>query len=123
MRTYKTVTLMLFVLARVGWGTRSFGSYRTCSGSMIFFVPQNIENPFESLTHSVPHCAYLQLVTEKTTFKSKVVFSEQAGVQGFEPRYSGPKPDVLPLDDTPIYFALSGCVPFDDAVRLKIYYE
>jgi hypothetical protein len=25
-----------------------------------------------------------------------------AGVQGLEPRYSGPKPDVLPLDDTPI---------------------
>ena len=24
-----------------------------------------------------------------------------AGVQGLEPRYSGPKPDVLPLDDTP----------------------
>jgi hypothetical protein len=26
-----------------------------------------------------------------------------AGVQGLEPRYSGPKPDVLPLDDTPIF--------------------
>ncbi len=26
-----------------------------------------------------------------------------AGIQGFEPRYSGPKPDVLPLDDIPIF--------------------
>ena len=24
-----------------------------------------------------------------------------AGVQGFEPRYYGPEPHVLPLDDTP----------------------
>ena len=27
-----------------------------------------------------------------------------AGVQGFEPRLGGPKPPVLPLDDTPITF-------------------
>ncbi len=27
-----------------------------------------------------------------------------AGVQGFEPRLAGPKPAVLPLDDTPITF-------------------
>src|SRR3954449_5874135 len=26
---------------------------------------------------------------------------EAAGGQGFEPRFSGPKPDVLPLDDPP----------------------
>ena len=25
-----------------------------------------------------------------------------AGGQGFEPQYSGPKPDVLPLDDPPM---------------------
>ncbi len=30
-----------------------------------------------------------------------------AGVQGLEPRYSGPKPDVLPLDDTPIFSVFS----------------
>lgn len=28
-----------------------------------------------------------------------------AGVQGLEPQYSGPKPDVLPLDDTPMVCA------------------
>lgn len=32
-----------------------------------------------------------------------------AGVHGLEPRYSGPKPDVLPLDDTPIFCP----TPFD----------
>ncbi len=26
----------------------------------------------------------------------------RAGVQGLEPRYPGPKPGVLPLDDTPV---------------------
>ncbi len=29
---------------------------------------------------------------------------KMAGVQGFEPRLDGPKPPVLPLDDTPIIF-------------------
>ena len=28
-----------------------------------------------------------------------------AGVQGFEPRYYGPEPHVLPLDDTPAWVA------------------
>src|SRR5439155_24102531 len=30
-----------------------------------------------------------------------VIRSPKAGGQGFEPRFSGPKPDVLPLDDPP----------------------
>ncbi len=33
-----------------------------------------------------------------------------AGIQGFEPRYSGPKPDVLPLDDIPIYLYFKASV-------------
>ena len=32
---------------------------------------------------------------------NKISLLYKAGVQGLEPRYSGPKPDVLPLDDTP----------------------
>lgn len=30
------------------------------------------------------------------------------GVRGFEPPFSGPKPDVLPLDDTPIFGKSTG---------------
>ena len=29
-----------------------------------------------------------------------------AGVQGFEPQLTGPKPAVLPLDDTPMCFGV-----------------
>ena len=31
-----------------------------------------------------------------------------AGVQGLEPRLPGPKPGVLPLDDTPNYLHIQG---------------
>ena len=30
-----------------------------------------------------------------------------AGVQGLEPRSTGPKPGVLPLDDTPIIYQIN----------------
>jgi hypothetical protein len=29
-------------------------------------------------------------------------------MQGLEPQYSGPKPDVLPLDDIPNYYSVKG---------------
>lgn len=41
----------------------------------------------------------------------------KAGEQGLEPRYSGPKPDVLPLDDSPI-FCCSQYQPRDLSVEI-----
>jgi len=46
-----------------------------------------------------PRRLYLPQLYVKST--ARVLFT-RAGVQGLEPRYSGPKPDVLPLDDTPM---------------------
>lgn len=62
------------------------------------------QSGFESLAESPPDFPYPSS-NEKHDF-NKSCFS-RAGVQGLEPRYSGPKPDVLPLDDTPIFYAFS----------------
>lgn len=40
------------------------------------------------------------------SYPSKNTPSVFAGVQGLEPRLTGPKPGVLPLDDTPIFIWL-----------------
>ncbi len=45
-----------------------------------------------------------------------------AGVQGFEPRLGGPKPPVLPLDDTPITFEVVIVAELNRFVKQKRVY-
>ena len=69
-----------------------------------YIVPLIIRRqPFRTPDAECPTLCFPQLITEKAPHGS---FFLKAGEQGLEPRYSGPKPDVLPLDDSPMCYHL-----------------
>ncbi len=48
----------------------------------------------------------LAKISSLVYFSSSIFLLYLAGSLGFEPRYSAPKADVLPLDDKPVEFFL-----------------
>jgi hypothetical protein len=80
----------------------------------ILFASSKIcSKAFRVLDGKSPRLSLPQIYEKHSSYE--LCFS-RAGVQGLEPRYSGPKPDVLPLDDTPIFSCLQ--LPY----RLSVFY-
>src|SRR5215217_5961571 len=59
-------------------------------------------HPRRSECHSTMSLTLFRRATLADLLRKATIIEELAGRQGFEPRYRGPEPRVLPLDDLPV---------------------
>lgn len=101
-------------------------AHRICKWDSVTdkFATQIFRDPGSfALVHCVHNRASVRLSRPVIQSKSKTAQMNLDGIlllaggQGLEPRYSGPKPDVLPLDDPPIHGIATVCVPIKYAKK------
>src|SRR5713101_5905892 len=62
--------------------------------------------PANTKCHSTMSLTPFSGASRANLLRKTAIFEELAGRQGFEPRYHGPEPRVLPLDDLPVPVAM-----------------